>query len=142
MAEELPEAIIHTLDLPLDYLERPDPVSLRKDDMHLVRRRQVGHEFIGQACSLNIIQHWGDSATWDFRQAAGATFFFIDGSHTYEYVMNDSEKCFRLCDGLGTFVWHDAGHPPIVKFLKEWADMGCDIKFVPGTMLAYWRSNV
>jgi hypothetical protein len=32
---------------------------------------------------------------------------FIDGSHAYEYVLNDSEKVFAIMRGQGLILWHD-----------------------------------
>ena len=56
----------------------------------------------------NVVQHFGDSATWDFEPVKDATLFFIDGSHTYEYVRNDTEKCLALCGNRrATILWHD-----------------------------------
>ena len=38
-------------------------------------------------------------------------FVFVDGSHSYEYVLNDSRLARRLLrkDGDGIIVWHDYG---------------------------------
>jgi hypothetical protein len=79
---------------------------------------------------------------WDSREAGSPTFFFIDGSHTYEYCKNDSEKCFALCDGKGVFLWHDCdeAHPGVVRFVMEWRQMGRDIRRISGTPIAYWKS--
>src|SRR5215467_10856682 len=51
----------------------------------LLRRRVVGREFKGHECASRIRQHFADTASWDFREAGQPTFFFIDGTHTYEY---------------------------------------------------------
>jgi hypothetical protein len=142
MAEELPAATIHTIDLPLDYSIKRDAVGLMKDDYHLIRRRVPGREFLGQSCASRIVQHFGDTATWDFQQAVGATFFFIDGSHTYDYCKNDSEKCFSLCGGRGTFVWHDFDHPGVYQLISEWRlFLKRSISILPHTNLVYWRST-
>jgi hypothetical protein len=97
LAQHLPSAIIHTLDLPLDFNPETDPASgIPKDDFHLIARRQPGRDFIGTPEAARICQHFGDSATWDFSLATGSTCFLIDGSHTYEYCKLDSENCFKL----------------------------------------------
>jgi len=42
--------------------------------------------------------------------ACGADFAFIDASHAYEYVLNDSRKVLAgLPGGHGTILWHDYG---------------------------------
>jgi hypothetical protein len=144
LAQNLPRAVIHTVDLPPDFQAENDPVSLLpKDDFHLITSRSVGREFRGQPEAERIVQHFGDTARWDFAPARGASFFFIDGSHTYEYVKNDSEKCWALCGGRGTFLWHDCGtgHPGVVRFLLEWRrNQRREIIRIRGTTLAYLKT--
>lgn len=143
MAENLPMGTIHTVDLPEDFSAEQDSESgIPKDDFHLIARRVVGRDFIGQPCASRIRQHFADTAQWDFREAGRPTFFFIDGSHTYEYCKSDSEKCFEICDGRGVFLWHDCDefHPGVVRFLSEWRELGRDIRRIAGTSIAYWKS--
>jgi hypothetical protein len=144
MARNLPHAVIHTLDLPFDYDAGADPVTdFPKDDFHLIKKRVPGREFLQTAEATRIHQHFGDSATWDFSQAAGANCFFIDGSHTYDYCRLDSEKCHELCGGKGLFLWHDCDndHPGVVKLITEWIKMGRNIALIEGTCLAYWQGQ-
>jgi len=144
MAENLPDATIHTVDLPLDFsLDAPSRDGMPKDDFQLITRRVVGREFLGQPCASRIKQHHADTAEWDFSVAAPADFFFIDGSHTYEYAKNDSDKCFALCGGKGVFLWHDCdrNHPGVIRFLMEWRAMGRDVRRIEGTPLAYWKGS-
>jgi hypothetical protein len=143
MAENLPNSKIHTVDLPEDF--RPASKSagrLPQDDFHLIEKRAVGREFKGAPCAARIVQHFGDTATWDFRAAGRPTFFFIDGAHTYEYCKSDSEKCLALADGPGVFLWHDcdADHPGVVRFVNDWRSVGRDIRRIAGTALAYWKT--
>jgi hypothetical protein len=144
LAQNLPRAIVHTVDLPPDFQAENDPVgTLPKDDFHLIASRCVGREFHGQPEAQRIVQHFGDTAAWDFAAAKGATFFFIDGSHTYEYVKSDSEKCWALCGGHGTFLWHDCGtdHPGVVRLLTEWRrDREREVVRIEGTTLAYLKT--
>jgi hypothetical protein len=144
IAQNLPNAIVHTVDLPLDFNAALDPAApYDKDDFHLIDRRRPGREFARSPCASRIRQHWGDTAIWDFSAAGGARAFFIDGSHTYHYCRNDSDKCFALCKGHGTFLWHDCDddHPGVVRLLQEWRALGRDIVRVSGTPMAYWKSN-
>jgi len=143
IAENCPEAIVHTLDLPPDFDPESDSVKIPKDDHHLIERRTVGREFAGQPCAERIRQHFGDSATWDYSQARGATFFFIDGAHTYEYVKNDTEKCFELSGLRGTFLWHDVDdrHPGVLRYLSELRQSGVDVVRFANTQLAYFRGD-
>jgi hypothetical protein len=146
MAENLNDSIIHTVDLPPDFSEHQDlKGGPPKDDFHLIARRVVGREFKGQAVESHIRQHFGDTAVINFQEFGKPVFFFIDGSHTYEYCKQDSEKCFALCGGAGTFLWHDCNvanvaHPGVVKFISEWRGLGRNIARIEGTTLAYWKS--
>jgi hypothetical protein len=144
LAQNLPRAIIHTVDLPPDFQAENDPAGTPpKDDFHLIVSRSVGREYRGQPGAERIVQHFGDTARWDFGLAKGATFFFIDGSHTYEYVKNDSAKCWALCGGSGTFLWHDCGteHPGVIRLLTEWRrDQAREIVRIRGTTLAYLKT--
>jgi hypothetical protein len=143
MAENLGQAIIHTADLPPDFSREQDPAGgPPKDDFHLIQQRVVGREFRGQPVEQRIRQHFGDTATMDFREFGRPAFFFIDGAHTYEYCKQDSEKCYSLCGGTGTFLWHDcnASHPGVLKFVTEWRKLGRPLVRIAGTSLAYWKS--
>jgi hypothetical protein len=144
MAENLPDSIIHTVDLPPDFSPSQDiKEGPPKDDFHLIAKRVVGREFKGQAVESCIRQHFGDTATINFQEFGKPTFFFIDGSHTYEYCKQDSEKCLTLCGGNGTFLWHDCDeyHPGVVKFISEWRSLGRNIVRINGTCLAYWKTS-
>jgi len=142
MAENLSSAIIHTVDLPEGgSVERDLDNQFPKDDYHLIARRVVGRDFKGHPCANRIKQHFADTADWDFRLAGNPTFFFIDGSHTYEYCKHDSEKCFELCKGRGAFLWHDCdqAHPGVVRLVSEWRREGRDVRRIAGTPIAYWK---
>lgn len=144
IAENLLNGIVHTVDLPEGFSSEPSPTSsLPKDDFHLISQRIVGREYKGKPYEKRIVQHFADTATWDFREAGSPTFFFIDGSHTYEYCRNDSEKCFSLCRGNGAFLWHDCdiAHPGVVKLLSEWKNKGRNVVRIRGSSLAYWRGT-
>ena len=142
MAESLETAIVHTVDLPASFSPKHDPnQKLPKDDFHLINRRVLlSREFKDRTCANRIIQHFADSG-WDFREAGRPTFYFIDGSHTYEYCKNDSEKCFAFAGEHSVLLWHDCddSHPGVVRFLSECRRQGMDIKRIAGTPIAYWK---
>jgi hypothetical protein len=143
MAENLPGSLIHTVDLPPDFSKDKDlNDGPPKDDFHLIAQRVVGREYKGQPVESHIRQHFGDTAVINFQELGKPDFFFIDGSHTYEYCKQDSEKCFALCQRAGTFLWHDCdtGHPGVIQFVKEWRGLGRSIVRIEGTTLAYWKS--
>jgi hypothetical protein len=144
MAENLPNAMIHTVDLPENFVSEQNPnVRIPLSDFHLIKQRKVGRDFHGLECKKRIRQHFSDTADWDFRQAGNPAFFFIDGSHTYDYCKNDSEKCLTISARPAVFLWHDCNddHPGVVKFILEWRSLGRDIRRVLGTNLAYWKTE-
>jgi Methyltransferase domain len=143
LAINIPNATIHTLDLPESYsLSTDAEKQMPKDDFHLIAKRTVGREYRSLSCASKVVQHFGDSANWDFTEAGKSNFFFIDGAHTYQYCKNDSEKCFALCGGKGVFIWHDCDrlHPGVVKFVTEWRKLGRDLRRISGTPLIYWKN--
>lgn len=129
-------AAIHTVDLPEDFLDTDDKEEIPKDDFHLISGRITGKEFRGK--NKNITQHFGDTAAFNFAKIFDADFIFIDGSHTYEYVKNDTEKCMSVTR-KATFLWHDCdfGHPGIVRYLSELRATGLDVKRIADTPLGY-----
>jgi hypothetical protein len=142
MAENLPRAVIHTVDLPLGYKQEADAVKdVPKDDFHLIGRRVVGRDFAAAACAGRIQQHLRDTAAWDFAEVGRPQFFFIDGSHTYEYCKNDTEKCLAISSGRGVFLWHDCdrSHPGVVRCLRELRATGKDVRVIQGTPIAYLK---
>ncbi|MDD4736024.1 MAG: class I SAM-dependent methyltransferase [Kiritimatiellae bacterium] len=142
MAENLKTGIIHSVDLPKEYSAEHDPEpALLKDDYHLIDRRIVGKEYIDHPCAHRIVQHYADTASWDFREAGHPAFFFIDGSHTYEYCKNDTEKCIAFAGKQCVILWHDCNelHPGVLKYLNECRTQGLDIRRISGTSIAYLK---
>lgn len=137
MAECLPHAIIHTVDLPIGATVEDIPGN----DKHLVDGRILGREFLGSPCEKRIVQHYHDTKMWDFREAGSPTFFFIDASHTYEGCKNDSGKCLELAREGSIMLWHDCDyeHPGVVQVLTEWRNLGRDVRLISGTPLAFYE---
>jgi hypothetical protein len=65
-------------------------------------------------------------------------FFFVDGSHTYEYARNDTLKCIDVSTEPSTLVWHDcsADHPGVVRWLTELIRIGLPGVRIPNTAVA------
>ena len=143
LARNLPEAIVHTIDLP------PDPVEAQRltegkpvDDVNLIESRQLGRAFRGTPFERRIVQHEGDTATYDYSRVEGeVSFFLIDGSHTYEYAKSDTLRAFALAQGPSTFVWHDCDeiHPGVTQWLGELLDAGLAVERIEGTVVACLR---
>lgn len=55
-----------------------------------------------------ITQYFQDSKEFDETPYIGSCdLIFIDGAHTYSYVMNDSAKAFKMIRPGGIILWHD-----------------------------------
>lgn len=136
LALNLPEAKIRTLDLPLDFDPSKDNSSIKKDDFHLIKSREVGKEFKGK--NLNIIQYLEDSRTFDFSVLKDCNFFFIDASHSYDYVKHDTLSILNVVFHPATILWHDCDkyHPGVTKYLYELLNIGYNIKHIKDTNLA------
>jgi hypothetical protein len=132
LALNFPTSQIHTIDLPAD----PNLASgtLPKDDFHLIKGRRLGEEFRSDPSINNVTQHLGDTAILPFPDAE---LFFIDGSHTYEYVKNDTEKAM-VTGRAKTLIWHDCDstHPGVTRWLRELAERGLPVRRIVGTSLA------
>jgi hypothetical protein len=132
MALNLPEAEINTIDLPEDYSD--NGAGMAKDDWHLISSRRVGSEYRADPSIRSVKQHFGDTAEYAF---PSAEFFFIDGSHTYAYVRNDTEKALAS-PATKLLIWHDCdrNHPDVTRWLLEMIHTGRPVRHIEGTNLA------
>jgi hypothetical protein len=141
LALNLPNATIHTIDLPESGTEASALIEGQPiDDEHLIRGRQLGRSFRGTPLETKIVQHQGDTATYDYSVIKDpVTVFLIDGSHTYEYAHSDTMKSFALAKGECTFLWHDCDifHAGVLKWLVEMIAAGLPVKRIENTALAF-----
>jgi hypothetical protein len=131
------DAHIYTLDLPPATATR---FELSADDRKYVEKRASGTRFAGTPVASRVQQLFGDSGSFDFSPFR-ANFIFVDGSHTYEYVMSDSEQALQLLGGeSGTIVWHDYGEWPGVTLalnaLRAGDSRFAGLRRIAGTSLA------
>lgn len=106
-----PGAVVHTLDLPRSEISAAAS-RIHAHEIVYADKPQSGQRFRGTDAEQSIVQLYGDSGTFDFTAFYGAIdFVFIDASHTFEYVVNDSLHALRMLKpaGGGTIVWHDYG---------------------------------
>jgi len=102
-----PDAVVYTLDLPAK--NTPTKFAIKEGERGLIRPENRGARYKGTPESKKIVELLGDSAAFDPGPALNACdFVFIDGSHSYEYVLNDSRLALRLLrNGKGIILWHD-----------------------------------
>lgn len=138
LALNLPDAEVHTLDLapedePALPISEADPLNFRGTD---ARAYHCYPE------SERIVQHLGDSASFDFGPLARTIdLVYVDGAHSYEYVRNDTRVAFELVTERGAVVWDDYWRlvPDVPRFLHEIANRG--LSRIPGTRLAVWLTE-
>lgn len=108
MASQALDCQIYTLDLPPDAALN-DVVT----DMHLIEHSKsvLGESFRGKSWEKRITQLFGDSMEFDFSPYTGKMdLIYIDGSHSWEYVVSDTHNAVDMCrpEG-GLIVWDDYG---------------------------------
>ena len=98
---------IVTLDLPAEGLASTK-MEIEEGEVRYVKKEVSGERFMGHPAASKIRQVFGDSASFDFEEYRNSVdVAFIDGSHAYEYVLNDSEKVFTIIRKGGLIIWHD-----------------------------------
>jgi hypothetical protein len=104
LAANLPEARIETLDLPPG--RSPGLPVLDADLLNAIPFERRVYE--GTPYASRIVQHFGDSAVFDFR-ALGESFdlVYIDGAHSWAYVDNDTKAALSIVRDNGVVVWDD-----------------------------------
>lgn len=132
---------VYTLDLPQEMLSATK-LPIASGDREFINKKYSGARFKGQKEESRIVQLLGDSATFDFSPYNNTVdLVFIDGSHAYEYVLNDSKIALRLLrDGRGVILWHDfIAWEGVTRALNELYGQGegdfKDIRHIEGTTL-------
>ncbi len=137
------DANVHTLDLPAEELDSAGVIGA---DKRYVDKPSSGARFTSPPhnalpCVKRITQLLGDSAKFDFSPWHGKIdLVFVDGAHSYDFVVNDSEVALKLLNPAGgVIVWHDYGvWPDVAQALKELKEKRPDLPLVhvKGTSLA------
>ncbi|HXY10647.1 MAG TPA: class I SAM-dependent methyltransferase [Terriglobales bacterium] len=99
---------VYSLDLPQEKLNSAK-LRLDKGDVRYIAKQTSGQRFKGTKHEAKICQLYGDSADFDYAPFVGRMdFVFVDGAHSYEYVLNDSLHALELLSPKGGIVlWHD-----------------------------------
>ena len=122
MAANSPEdAVVYTLDLPVEKINET-ALPIASGDAQHIQKDQSGSRYLRTCEKKKIAQLYGDTASFDFSPYFnGMEFVFIDASHSYEYVLNDSRIALRLLKNRrGLILWHDYGtFDGVTKALNE-----------------------
>ena len=136
-----PETRIHTLDLPENEVHSTK-LRIKSGDKKFILKQKSGVKFIGTEYENRITQIYSDSAKYDYSAHINKIdFVFIDGSHSYEYVLNDTEIAFKLLrNSKGVILWHDYSWREVVQALNEFFQNDkrfSNLKQIKGTSFGY-----
>ena len=130
------DATIHTLDLGPDV---DVSLSITEIDQQVIRQRDDYCCFHDHPAAAKIRRVYGDSAKFDFSSfEEKIDLFFIDGSHSYEYVKTDTQNALKCCHPGSAIAWHDYGRSQfgVTRYLNELASE-MEIYVVPCGSLAF-----
>jgi len=137
-------ARVFTLDLPGTAVST-SVSPIHRHEIQYADKPASGARYRGTDLESRIVSLEGDSGSFDYSPYLGQIdFVFIDASHTFEYVVNDSLVALRLLRSEGgTIVWHDYGRwdgvTAALHELKARHDSFRDIVQIAGTTLAVLR---
>lgn len=134
------DARLFTIDLPLGV--EASTITAASDD-RLIEHRQVGVEFRGHPLEKNVTQVFGNTfepGTWE-QVPMGVDFAFIDASHSYEAVRNDTERLWPKLSDNAVVLWHDftetdSPERGVGRYLRERMPREQDIFVCAGTDMA------
>lgn len=138
-----PDARVITLDLPPgDATSTSAP--LHPHETRYAEKMMSGARYRGTIAEKSISQLYGDSGTFDLSPYRGEVdFIFVDGSHAYRYVINDSLHAIDMLKPGGTIVWHDYGRwDDVTRALNDLHRTRLEfaaLQWVEGTTLAVMR---
>jgi predicted O-methyltransferase YrrM len=144
LAANAPDARVFTLDLPRSGLGSTAG-TIEASERQYADKEASGTRFAGSAEAARITQLYGDSATFDYAPYEGTMdLVFIDASHAYEYVLNDSLRALRLLRPSGGVVlWHDYGRwdgvTRALNALRRLEPRCATLRWIAGTTLALLR---
>jgi len=141
-ANSLEETIIYTLDLPKEALNATVH-KIERGDRTLIDKKKSGEKIDCSAYKNKIVQLYGDSASFDFKSFYNSMdFIFIDGSHAYNYVVNDTKHALKMLrNGKGVILWHDYNswkgvNRALNELYKDGGTLFRNMQRISGTSLA------
>ena len=134
-----PGAQVVTLDLPAGDADST-VAPLHPHETRYAEKATSGARYRGTDAEAAITQLYGDSGTFDFTPYNRAIdFVFVDGSHAYRYVVNDSLHAIEMARPGATIVWHDYGRwddvTRALNDLRRTRDEFADLAWIEGTTL-------
>jgi predicted O-methyltransferase YrrM len=133
---------VYTLDLPVSLIDQTQQ-QINKHEKQFINKSHSGSRFLNHAAAKNIIQLLGDSAKFDYTPYLhSCDLVFIDGSHAYAYVHNDTQIARSLIKKSGGIIlWHDCGvWNDVTDYLNNLdAQMPNQLVHIKDTSLVMWH---
>ena len=142
MAANSPENTkVVTLDLPKTEMANT-ALRIKSGEKKFINKDHSGDYFMDTEMNKKITQIYADSAQADYSPYNNKMdFVFIDGSHSYEYVISDTQVARKLLrNGKGVIVWHDYGWNEVIQALNEFYKEDSfykNMKNINGTSLVF-----
>jgi predicted O-methyltransferase YrrM len=136
---------VFTLDLPKEIKTRTK-FKTSKFERIYIYKKNIESVFLKHNEAKEKIEFlYGDSATFNYSDYLGTMdMVFIDGSHSYDYVMNDTQIALKLIKPSGGIIlWHDynsAVYSGLTRAINEMCNnYEClkQIKLIKGTSLIF-----
>jgi predicted O-methyltransferase YrrM len=106
-SETLDDSKIFTLNIPKEVKPR---LSLDPKDRDLIDESDNSLFYKNRPVAGKITQLYGDSATYNFSPYYNKMdLVFVDGSHSYDYVVSDSLRALDMLRPGGVIIWDDYG---------------------------------
>ncbi|MBN2038217.1 MAG: class I SAM-dependent methyltransferase [Chitinispirillaceae bacterium] len=141
------DARIVTLTLAPDQVGEYDGAASDSPDAARFARIESAYRkflYTGTDVEPKITQLYGDSKKFDETPYRAAfDMIFIDGSHAYSYVENDTGKAFAMLKPGGIILWHDyrwddPSTVDVFRFLNELAAKK-PIRYIRDSSLVFFR---
>ena len=142
------DAIVTTLTLAPDDIKsyRRGNDDLEQDTKSaLMETCFTEFRYSGTDVEGKVRQYYGDSKNFNETPFLNiCDLVFIDGSHAYSYVCNDSEKALRMICPGGITLWHDYRGPDeaagVYRYLNELSSR-LPLRHIRGTSLVIYRKD-
>ncbi|MCA9265145.1 MAG: class I SAM-dependent methyltransferase [Planctomycetales bacterium] len=139
------DAAITTLTLREDDRGDYQPAAGDKaqDTKHALQEsRFQSFYYSDSAVEYKVEQLFGDSKQLDITPwRESCDLIFIDGSHAYSYVVNDTDKALQMVRPGGLVLWHDYRGkqvPGVYRAINDLAQR-LPLRRIPGTSLVMYR---
>ncbi len=107
LARSAPDARVYTLDLPTSD-DAPGAQTRVVSEAERRAAGGVGSTFAGTPEASRVVQLWGDSRTFDYREFRGCIdLVFVDACHEEAFVAADTVNALEMVKPGGVVLWHD-----------------------------------